>query len=780
MLRWLLRAAAILGVGLVGGAAPLVGQAPGWTVPTPESHFGFRPGADRQLANWQELSAYYEKVAAASPRIALDTLGFTTRGRSMVMFTITSPENHGRLGELREIQHKLSDPRRISSEAELQRLKEDARTIVLVTSHIHSTEVGAGQMPANLVYRLATADDPDIVDILDRVVLLLIPSLNPDGTERVSNWYRRYRGTPFEGVWPVELYHEYVGHDTNRDWYAFTQVETQLTVEGAHNRWRPMIVHDIHQMGALGARMFVPPYLDPFEPNIDPLLVAAVNQLGSYMAAELTTQGKTGVVTSAQFDMYSPSRAYSHYHGGVRILSETASALLATRIQLRQEDLSGERGFRADQPSVNHPAPWRGGEWGLPEIVEYQESGVLALLRNAARNRRFWVDNFYEVQRRAVAGWESRPDYWVIPAGQANEQGLAALLRILTLGMVEVHQATDGFAVDGHAFPPGSYVIPTRQPYASFAQALLEIQEYPDPRATPRGGPARPYDVTAHTLPLLMGVEAVPIRVAEDAGPPATELTGPIEQPEVRYATPPALTGRAAPRIGLYRGWRETMPAGWTRWLLDQHQVAFASVSDSDLRAGRLNPRFDVIVFQDQAASQISEGWRPGQVPPEFTGGVGREGVAAIREFVRNGGRVVAIEAATDFAIDTFGLPVRNGTLRFSSDSLYIPGAILRLEVDPRHAMGARSPRPEIAWYGSSSRAFDVLDRRVRVIARYGREQPRLSGWALGAERIAGQPAIVEATYGRGSVLLFGFQPNYRGQSIATWPLLFDAIAGRR
>src|SRR5690606_10120874 len=197
------------------------------------------------------------------------------------------PANHERLEEIRETHLRLADPRRIESPEELERLKADARVIALITSHIHSTEVGAGQMPANLVHRLATSEDPEIAEVLDRVVLLLIPSLSPDGTQLVSEWYRRWVGTPFEGSEPVELYHPYVGHDDNRDWYAFTQVETQLVVEKAHNAWRPMIVHDVHQMGQTGARLFVPPYVDPFEPNVDPLLVAAINRMGSSIAADL-------------------------------------------------------------------------------------------------------------------------------------------------------------------------------------------------------------------------------------------------------------------------------------------------------------------------------------------------------------------------------------------------------------------------------------------------------------------------------------------------------------
>ncbi|MEX2584067.1 MAG: M14 family zinc carboxypeptidase, partial [Gemmatimonadota bacterium] len=747
-------------------ASPLQGQA---GVPTPESHFGYTPGADRELANWDELTAYYARVAEASPRVSLDTVGTTTRGLPFVMFTITSPENHARLDQLREVQLRLADPRTIGSPEELERLKEEARTIVLVTSHIHSTEVGAGQMPANLIYRLASSNEPDVLEILDRVVLLHIPSLNPDGTQLVSDWYRRWVGTEFEGSPPIELYHYYTGHDNNRDWYAFTQVETRLTVEKAHNVWRPMIVHDVHQMGSTGARIFLPPYVEPFEANVDPLIVAAVNQLGSYMAAELTTQGKKGVVTSAQYDLFTPARAYQHYHGGVRILSETASARLATPVKLAPEDLTDGRGFRARVPSMNFPAPWPGGEWGLPQIVDYQESGVMALLRNAARNRPFWVENFYEINRRAAEKWDAWPAYWVIPAEQENDLGVGAVLRILTMGSVEVHEAEADFVADGRRFPAGTFVIPMNQPYASWAQTMLEVQDYPDLFDYPGGPPTRPYDVTAHTLPLLMGIAAVPIDAPIDI-----PLSEPISGVEVTYTPPAGLQGPDAPRIAMYSGYREPMSAGWTRWVFDQHGIRFDELEDDDVRAGALTSRYDVIILQDQSDAQIVQGWRSGQVPPEYTGGIGSEGVAALTQFVRNGGRLIAVESATDLAIRAFDLPIRNQVADLSPSEFYIPGSILRLALTPDHPIG-RSVSPEgVAWFWRSSRSFNVLDPDVRVVARYGSGEPRLSGWVLGSSYIAGRPAVVEARVGEGSVVLFGFQPNYRGQSIATWPLLFN------
>ncbi|HSL72579.1 MAG TPA: M14 metallopeptidase family protein, partial [Longimicrobiales bacterium] len=425
-------------------------------VPTPESHFGFEIGADRKLANWTQLTAYYEKLAKASPRLKVDTIGRTTIGQPFIMVTVSSPENMARLAELKAIQRKLSDPRTVSGGVELQRLLDQGRTVVLITHGIHATEVGGSQGAARLLYKLASSDDPKVREILDNVILLNIPSLNPDGLQWVADWYNKYVGTKHEGTAPPWLYQFYVGHDNNRDWYAFTQKETVATILGAHNAWHPQIVHDIHQMGNTGARIFFPPYIDPVEPNVDPAIVAGVNQLGAWMAAELTANQMPGAVINGIYDAWTPARAYQHYHGGVRILSETASAQLATPIEQSKDRIRGGREYDASQRSWKFPYPWEGGRWGLPEIVNYQEAGALALLTNAARNRRYWLENFYRINERAVNGWPSWPAAWVIPADQPNKPGLAYVLRILTMGDLEVHQATQPFSAGGRSFAAGA------------------------------------------------------------------------------------------------------------------------------------------------------------------------------------------------------------------------------------------------------------------------------------------------------------------------------------
>ncbi len=181
----------------------------------------------------------------------------------------------------------------------------------------------------------------------------------------MSRWYRQQLGTPFEGSAPPVLYHPYVGHDNNRDWYTFTQVETRATVRALYHRWHPQIVHDVHQMGARGARLFVPPYTDPWEPNVDPALTAAVSALGSHVAARLLTEGRTGIVTGALFDAWTPARAYAHSHGGVRILSETASARIASPLEVRSEELEGRASeYDPRRASAEFPGALAGREPG--------------------------------------------------------------------------------------------------------------------------------------------------------------------------------------------------------------------------------------------------------------------------------------------------------------------------------------------------------------------------------------------------------------------------------
>ena len=298
-------------------------------VPTPASHFGHEIGVDRKLLDWDQVVSYFQALAATSDRIRVEELGKTVEGRQFIAATIAEPETLQHLDRYREIQRRLADPR-ITSEAEAEPLIAEGKTVVLLTCSIHSTEVASTHTAVEFAYRLLTEDKPRFRAVLHHTILLLVPSLNPDGVDLVTRWYRRTLGTANEGTSPPGLYHHYVGHDNNRDWYMFTQPETRLTVAKLHNVWHPQIVYDVHQQGEYASRIFVPPWLDPIEPNVDAILAQEMNMVGTAMAADLTAAGKKGVAIHAAYDFWTPARHYQAFHGGLRILTESASAKLAT------------------------------------------------------------------------------------------------------------------------------------------------------------------------------------------------------------------------------------------------------------------------------------------------------------------------------------------------------------------------------------------------------------------------------------------------------------------
>jgi hypothetical protein len=742
-------------------------------IPSPESFLGFEVGVDRKLADWNEITGYLNLLANASDRIELDTLGETTLGRPFVALTISSAANLANLDHYLEIQRKLADPRTVESELEAEELIREGRTIVLITCGIHSTEVGGYQMSMRLAYHLASRTDEATQSILDNVILLLVPSLNPDGSQRVVDWYESTLGEPWEGAGPPFLYHDYVGHDNNRDWYAFTQAETKHTVTQLHNVWHPQIVHDVHQMGSNGARFFIPPWTDPVEPNVDPLLVAGINAMGTTMAWEMYGQGKRGIVVNAIFDAWTPARAYQHYHGGIRILTETASARLATPIEVPFDSLEARRDADPRKSSWRFPDPWPGGAWHLSDIVDYMESGATALLRQAALYRESWLSNFYQIGLRAVGGREGWPRAFVIPVDGQNPDGLADMIRILATGDVEVHRARTGFVHDGRSFEAGTYVVPMDQPYSAFAKTMLEVQQYPTIEEYPGGPLKRPYDATAHTLPLLMGVEVV----ASDEMP-QVELSEAVKAPEYKKEVP-GLTGSRSPRVALYEPWRPLMDAGWTRWVFDEYGIDYTVLRDEDARSGQLKHRFDVIVLPDGEAAQLIDGHSDGEMPPQYVGGLGQGGVDALEEFVKDGGVLVAFNEASSLPIEEFSLPVVNVLEGLDRTEFYIPGSILRLNLDPGHWLSDGVPMQTTAWF-ESGLAFEARDEAaedsVEIVGRYGEEELLLSGWINGSEHIAGRGALAVVRHGNGRVVLFGFKPQYRGQTIATYPLIFNVL----
>jgi hypothetical protein len=782
------RSRAPLRLGLVSGvaaailvavaAAPLAAQ----QVRRPAEVLGYDPVATARLPAWREMLDFFETLAAESPRVRLDTIGRSTLDAPLVMATVSSEENLARLDELREVQARLADPRRIGSDAARDSLLDRGRLVVLLTAGTHSTEVGGPLAAMRLAWQVATLPTPRAERIRNEVILLVVPAVNPDGIDPVKEWYESTRGTPWLGSEPPFLYHHYVGHDLNRDWYAFTQKETRAIVERVLQRWHPQIHHDLHQQQSTGVRYFIPPWLDPVEPNVDPLLTAAATSLGTRVQWSLLEEGRTGVAVAALYDAWSPARSYVHYHAGVRMLSETASARLAAPIDVAPDDL--EPGLNVDPrvPSWNHPVPWPGGRWDLTDVVGYMQSGAMALLGIAAGERRTWLRSFERVGRRAVDGWDAWPESWVIPPPDRDgpvplgRSGVAELVRILRTAGVEVHHATEPFTAEGRSFAAGSYVVGMHQPYAAFAQAMLARRPYPAPRRYEGEPPAAPYDATAHNLPLLLGVRAIPVHEA----PPAAGLE-PVSAPP---AGPPrrveGLSAEPAVMVGLYRPWVPSPDEGWTRWVFDTYAVPYVPMTNDDLaRAGSFRD-LTAFLLPSVEPAVLRAGRSAADVPPEYAGGLGAEQLANLQEFVSDGGTLVAMGASVDFVIDALELPVENFLAGLSRADFYAPGSQVGLTVDTTTRVGADMPARTAGWLeeGAAFRARGA--GALRVVARYASEPVVRSGLVVGGSWIAGRPAVVELDHGAGRVVLFGIRPQYRGQSLATYPLLFNALKRRR
>jgi hypothetical protein len=763
-------------------------------VPEPKDVLGFTPGDDRKLASWAKVVEYFQKLAASSDRVKFEEIGKSTMGAPFVYATISAPENLKRLNEYRKIQDQLADPRKLSAtnlslsnnaDRKARALIARGKTVVAITCGIHSTEVGSYLSSMLIAYRLASSNEPDVQEILRNTIILLVPSTNPDGVDIVNNWYQKTLGTPYEGTDPPELYHKYTGHDDNRDWYAFTQVETQLVVDKILNVWHPQIVHDIHQQGAFGSRLFLPPYMQPVEPNVPKQIVEGYTELGNYLAKEMRATGYKGITTDSTYDAWSPSRAYSHYHGGVRILQETASARLATPITVKFDQLQSREGYDPQKESANFGPVWRGGEWHIRDITNTMTTVAFLLLKHAAQNREHWLQRFYEIEKEAVRPRKSGELFGFLFDGFSV--GGQRLSHVLKTAGVETTQTNRG------------ELVRLDQPYGNFAKAVTERQHYPNLR-NEKGNPIPPYDVTAHTLALLLDVEV-------------TQVFAPykLQPPKFTRREDPGRCNNETGRVALYKSHVPAIDEGWSRWVLentwDIRCFSSSSLQDAGVRAGNLRAKYDTIIIPDQPRNVILNGHRKGAMPEEYTGGLGEQGVKALREFVEAGGTLVCLNRASDFAIEQFKLPVRDVVDGLPRTEFYVPGSILQIQLDTNDPIAKGMPKESIAWVENSP-VFEVITGSagappamrgkreqtegegardpskpaisVRVIAWYPKDKdPLLSGWLLGGDRIKGKAALIEVTLGKGRIILFGFRPQYRGQSLATYPLFFNAIASR-
>src|SRR5437588_5390706 len=416
------------------------------SIPSPRSVFGFTPGDDRTIADWKQITDYFARLDKASDRVQVQTIGTSTLGRTMTAAFISAPENIRNLDKYKAIQARLADPRKITGDAERDQLIRDGKTVVVISCSIHSTEIVASQMAPQLAYNLATANDVDTLSILRNTILILVPSPNPDGVDIVANWYRKTLGTPNEGREPPELYHHYAGHDDNRDWFMLDLKETKAVTRLFWKEWFPEIVYDIHQQGSNGSRFFVPPFYDPANPHIAPLLLRQVGLIGHKMAADVTAAGFKGILTNALYDTWwhGGFRTAPYFHNSIGIRTEASSARIMSPSNVTREQLarSSTRGMAsAMEATTNFPNPWPGGAWHPRDIMQMELIACHAVLSLASNYRADYLHNFYELGKAGLARiGNNEPIAYLIPAGQGRDENLAKMVGALVEQGVEVYR----------------------------------------------------------------------------------------------------------------------------------------------------------------------------------------------------------------------------------------------------------------------------------------------------------------------------------------------------
>jgi Zinc carboxypeptidase len=735
---------------------------------TPSTFLKLNIGADRVLADYRQIVSYFRALESASPKLKVETLGKTTLGEEMVMAIISSEQNMKNLPRLREIATRLADPRGLSDD-EANRLVAEGKTFVLVTCNIHSTEIASSQMAMEWAHDLITANDPETKRRLDNVVLLLVPSLNPDGQIMVTDWYRKYVGTKYEGGDLPWIYHHYTGHDNNRDWFMLTQIETKNMSRAIYHEWFPQIFVDEHQMGSNGPRMFIPPFADPVDPDVNPLIWREVNIIGSNMAFRLEQQHKSGLIYGYSFDAYwlGGTRNTGWWKNITGLLLETASARVATPMYIEPTELrGGTKGLIDYKATINHPNPWKGGTWRMRDIMDYERIASDALLETAADRRADFLRDVLTRAREAIADATPR-EAWRVPKQQRDWPTAQQMTALLVEHGIEVRQA-----------PNGDYWIPMAQPYGRFITEMLTPQRYPEVRLQPGKEILRPYDIATWTLPLQMGVTVEHTTIPEGLNLQTVTAINPETKEVIRRGEK-----YRKPRVAVYKPWGAYNDEGWTRWVLDTYGFAPKSLTPPEMK-GQLP--FDAIILPDVPKNAIATGKREdagyeAEMPPEYRGGLGTEGLNTLKNFVENGGTLVALAGSCDYVIDNFNIPVRDVMSRVPQSEFSVPGSLVRLNVRQDHPVTAGIPS-QVAAFIDKGIAFETTepatDTQRWVLATYPSD-PRdilLSGWISGEEKLTGKAAAVAVTYGKGKIVLLGFRAQNRGQTHATFPFVFNSL----
>lgn len=517
-------------------------------ITTPFEQFGFNIGDDYRLINYSQLLQYWEKLEQESDRIKLAKIGQTAEASPMVMAIVTSPENQAKLDRFQEISRRLALAERLTDD-EARKLASEGRAVVWIDGGLHATEVLGSQHLIELVYQMASRNDPETLRILNDVILLATCT-NPDGLELVANWYMREpdptkrstRGLP-------RLYQKYIGHDNNRDFYMVTQPETEAVNRILYREWFPQILYNHHQTGPAGCVLFAPPFRPPFNYNFDPLAAMEIELVGAAMHARFIAEGKPGATmrSGARYSIWwnGGLRTTAYFHNMIGILTETIGNPTPVKIPfLPQKQL----------PQNDLPYPVAPQEWHFRQSIEYSITADRAILDLASKHRQDFLFNIYRMGKNSIE--KGSRDHWtihpkriteveqkikadkaklvgagrfkgyplkyyemlfdpekrdprayIIPSDQPDYLTATKFVNSLLKNGIVVHRALRSFEVDGKTYPEASYVVKTAQAFRPHILDMFEAQDYPDDIPCPGGPPNPLYDNAGWTLAYQMGIE---------------------------------------------------------------------------------------------------------------------------------------------------------------------------------------------------------------------------------------------------------------------------------
>jgi hypothetical protein len=535
----------------------LVAVAWGQKVPSPKEHFGFNIGDDYQLANYIQTEAYLKKLAAASDRMKLMSIGVTEEGRQEYMAIVSSPANLQHLEKYKLISQKLARAEDLN-DSEAHVLASEGKAVVWIDGGLHATEVVGIHQLIETLYEFLSRNDAETLKILDNAIILFVHA-NPDGQELVSNWYMQEKDPKKRNTNIPRLYEKYIGHDNNRDFFMMNMKETQNMSRQQYVEWMPQIIYNHHQTGPPGSVLSGPPYRDPFNYVFDPLLVTSIDAVGAAMNNRLNRENKPGYTQRAG-SSYSTwwnggLRTTGYFHNMIGLLTEIIGSPTPMKVPLVPSRLI---------PNSVTPNPVIPQEWHFRQSIDYSVSLNYAVLNYAVNQKEELLYDIYRMGRNSIENgshdhWTLSPKYidsinnayrkdqkkvaeqtstargvimgasdtipskyfyvvlkdpslrdargYIIPSDQADFPTAVKFINALIRSGIQVNKSTKDFVVEQKQYPAGSYIVKTAQAFRPHVIDMFEPQDHPNDFAYPGGPPIRPYDAAGWTLAFSMGIQ---------------------------------------------------------------------------------------------------------------------------------------------------------------------------------------------------------------------------------------------------------------------------------